>query len=81
MDVALEDDGGYCISNGNPGRRRTEWGDWIKLLRNPVSAETPQVSEAIGEIPEFCEFKLTAIIRPIQSPLPDTGGIPNIWVT
>jgi hypothetical protein len=53
----------------------------IKLLRNPVSAETPRVSEAIGEIPEFCEFKLTAIIRLIQSPLPDTGGIPNIWVT
>ena len=28
----------------------------IKLLRNPVSVETPRVSEAIGEIPQFCEL-------------------------
>lgn len=35
----------------------------IKLLRNPLSAETPRVSEAIREIPDFCVFKLPAILR------------------
>ena len=39
----------------------------IKLLRNPVSAETPWVSKAIGETPHICEFKLLAIIRLIQT--------------
>jgi len=50
----------------------------IKLLRNPISVETPWVSEAIGEIPEFCEFKLTAMIWLIQSPLPDTSSMGNL---
>ena len=36
-------------------------------MRNPVSAETPRVSKAIGETPHICEFKLPAIIQLIQT--------------